>query len=338
MAVAEKTTVEIAQRNPHHQLVVSSVLGALYLFFGMALVFAGLPALWDALFSGEQALIIELNRFLSSAMLLVVTVPTVVGLIVLGRQLLGEHPPPGLRAGAVLGSVGILLIFLLTIGIGNWMADTQLGPIIEMVITLVIAAALLYGLLWLFLKPGFGGWLARLEENGWFHATSFKGNQGVRVRRGTVIALVVLIVCGVYSMIQHGTIREGRWTLNIPFTGEPGRQAATGAQLTLLYHTSITVPLILVVVAGWIAWRIVNWPAFADFLIATEAELNKVSWTARKRLYQDTIVVLVACILMTIFLFAVDVLWIKILSNPVFPVLDVNPLEIKSKQNAPTQW
>lgn len=337
MAVAEKTTVEIAQRDPHHQLVVSSVLGALYLLFGLGLVFAGLPAFWDALFSGERALLMTLNPFLSSALLLIVTLPTSVGLIVLGRQLLGEHARPGLRAGAVLGFVGIFAILLLTVSIGNWMADTQLGPIVELIITLAIGAALLYGLLWLFLKPGFGRWLARFEENGWFHATSFKGNQGLRVRRGTVLALMVLIACGVYTMVTHGSIREGTWTLNVPFTGEPGRPA-TSAQVTLLYQTGITVPLILVAVTFWISWRIVNWPVFADFLIATEAELNKVSWTSRKRLYQDTIVVLVACILMTIFLFAVDVLWIKILSNPVFPVLDVNPLEIKSKQNSPTQW
>jgi preprotein translocase SecE subunit len=91
-------------------------------------------------------------------------------------------------------------------------------------------------------------------------------------------------------------------------------------------------------VAGWISWRIVNWPVFADFLIATEAEMNKVSWTTRKRLYQDTIVVLVTVVLFTLFLFVVDILWIKILSNPVLRVLDINPLEERAKQNAPTQW
>ena len=50
----------------------------------------------------------------------------------------------------------------------------------------------------------------------------------------------------------------------------------------------------------WRAWRgMVNFPAFADFLIATEAEMNKVSWTTRKRLVQDTIVVLTTVVLMT---------------------------------------
>jgi preprotein translocase SecE subunit len=53
---------------------------------------------------------------------------------------------------------------------------------------------------------------------------------------------------------------------------------------------------------------------FADFLIATEAELNKVSWTTRKRLYQDTIVVLVTVVLMAFYLFAMDQVWQHVLS------------------------
>jgi len=58
----------------------------------------------------------------------------------------------------------------------------------------------------------------------------------------------------------------------------------------------------------------VNFPVFADFLIATEAELNKVSWTTRRRLVQDTMVVLTTMLLLTAFLFAMDSLWIKLLS------------------------
>ena len=43
--------------------------------------------------------------------------------------------------------------------------------------------------------------------------------------------------------------------------------------------------------------------------IATEAEMNKVSWPARRRLVQDTIVVLTTVFLFTVFIFLVDVLW-----------------------------
>ena len=51
-----------------------------------------------------------------------------------------------------------------------------------------------------------------------------------------------------------------------------------------MFKVHLVVPLLLSAGLIWFAWRIVNWPTFADFLIATEAEINKVSWTTRKRL------------------------------------------------------
>ena len=79
---------------------------------------------------------------------------------------------------------------------------------------------------------------------------------------------------------------------------QPATGPTSAATVTLLPALQFTVPLLLLAASLWLAWRIVNLPAFADFLIATEAELNKVSWTTRKRLYQDTIVVLVTVFLM----------------------------------------
>ncbi len=79
-------------------------------------------------------------------------------------------------------------------------------------------------------------------------------------------------------------------------------------------------------------------PVFADFLIATEAEMNKVSWTTRRRLIQDTIVVLVTVFLMTMFLFLVDIMWIQILSWPYVGVLQYNPREQQKQQQEKNQW
>ena len=41
---------------------------------------------------------------------------------------------------------------------------------------------------------------------------------------------------------------------------------------------------LLAVVGLWAAYRVVNLPAFADFLIAVEAEMNKVSWPRERAL------------------------------------------------------
>jgi len=82
----------------------------------------------------------------------------------------------------------------------------------------------------------------------------------------------------------------------------------------LLPEIRFTLPLLVFALTLWLGWRIVNMPAFADFLIATEAELNKVSWTTRARLVQDTIVVLVTVVLLAVFLLVADITWSKLLN------------------------
>ncbi|HZT79400.1 MAG TPA: preprotein translocase subunit SecE, partial [Gemmataceae bacterium] len=99
----------------------------------------------------------------------------------------------------------------------------------------------------------------------------------------------------------------------LPKAAPDGPEPASGEtdyrRVTLLPVVMYSVPVLLLAAALWFTWRLVNVPAFADFLIATEAELNKVSWTTRRRLVQDTIVVLVTVVLMTAFLLFADVIW-----------------------------
>lgn len=97
------------------------------------------------------------------------------------------------------------------------------------------------------------------------------------------------------------------------------------ALLPLVPVANFTFPLLLLLVSLWGAWRAVNVPSFGDFLIATEAEMNKVSWTTRKRLVQDTIVVLVFLALLTVFLLVIDLFWSWLLSQSWINVLPAKP-------------
>jgi preprotein translocase SecE subunit len=332
MATAVKTTPETVTRSPQQRLVLNSLLGALYVFFSFALVFVGLPMLWDVL---DLAGVFG-NVMLADALLILVTLPTIVGLILLGLALEGPHPQPGQRAGACIGAFLLFLGMLLTLGIANnYFQASDVGVGVGLVLTLALAGGLLFLLVWTYAKPGFGRWLVHVEEAGWFHAITFKGNQGLRVRRGTLIGLLILGACGLYTMHTHRLLSAGDWEVNLPFSRElfDGRLV-----VPVLFHVNWTLPLVLAVGLLWFSWRVVNWPAFADFLIATEAEMNKVSWTTRKRLIQDTAVVLVTVFLMTIFLFVVDLLWIKILSNPVVDVLKIDPHEEMQKKNQGAPW
>ncbi|HEY2415696.1 MAG TPA: preprotein translocase subunit SecE [Pirellulaceae bacterium] len=63
-----------------------------------------------------------------------------------------------------------------------------------------------------------------------------------------------------------------------------------------------------ILVAGlWLGYRLVNMSTFADFLIAVEAEMNKVSWPSRTELVRASIVVIVLMFGLTMVLFMYDV-------------------------------
>jgi preprotein translocase SecE subunit len=110
------------------------------------------------------------------------------------------------------------------------------------------------------------------------------------------------------------------------------------ATLTLLPNVRFTLPPLLFALGLWLSWRLVNMPVFADFLIATEAELNKVSWTTRKRLMQDTVVVLVTVALLAIFILITDTVWFQALSWDVIGVLQVDKNAKKSKSLTEQPW
>ena len=69
------------------------------------------------------------------------------------------------------------------------------------------------------------------------------------------------------------------------------------------------VPLGILALGVWISFRVVNYPRFADFLIAVEAEMNKVSWPSRTELIRSSIVVIFVIFSLAIILFSYDLLW-----------------------------
>lgn len=152
--------------------------------------------------------------------------------------------------------------------------------------------------------------------------------QGLRVRRATMLGVILLFGAGIYSLYNHGTLvtADSNWSVRLPFTSYV---------LPLLPDIKFTVPLLLAAAGLWLAFRVVNLPVFADFLIATEAELNKVSWPTRKSVVQDTIVVLSTVFLLTIFLFTVDLAWGWILSREPVGVLRVQPQENDQNKKLP---
>jgi preprotein translocase subunit SecE len=77
--------------------------------------------------------------------------------------------------------------------------------------------------------------------------------------------------------------------------------------------TRYGVPALVGVILGWLTFRLLQYPPFVEFLIATEAEMNKVSWTTKADLYRATIVVLATVFIVAVYLFGVDELWSHLL-------------------------
>ncbi len=119
-----------------------------------------------------------------------------------------------------------------------------------------------------------------------FRTELYKKNQGRLTRQLTALGLMAVIGYGL-------------WTL------------AKGPLSTFdSTYIKIGVPLALLVVTGWCVFRAINFPKFADFLIAVEAEMDKVTWSSRSELYRATIVVLVTMFTMAILLFLYDQIWL----------------------------
>lgn len=497
MAVAVKHNQDTSSTGILERLPVALFMGVLYVFGCIGILFPLLDSIWWRYFFPDRS-----NPVAWVALLAVGTL--LAGLLVwVGLFLLGPKPARGLRAGIILTAVGTGLLALASVYLGlaieEWIfvrgTFGDSGHTVGMIIAGVVAGVLLLGFFWLVVQPRSEKFFGEVEDQGWFSFDSYKRNQGQKVRRGTMIGILLIIGFGLTSLNKTLERDPGNWNLHIPFTGKvrvsaftagdnpafkdlrtqewdalnaeaerlhglvadnptlkeqaaqvvstlqkesnltqalvqltelrmalldqridtgepaspipggneiytevdrfalrdmnksfesnwvkvesagfagaerqkevektfyPGAivqksvaeeektkraetrkkleedgqveaaeliqdpktvevKPATGEPeyytLTLLPTVQYTLPALLALITLWFAWRIVNQPTFADFLIATEAELNKVSWVTRRQLYQDTIVVLVTVVLMTIFLLLADIGWSQFLKG-----------------------
>ncbi|MEM1228604.1 MAG: preprotein translocase subunit SecE [Planctomycetota bacterium] len=119
-----------------------------------------------------------------------------------------------------------------------------------------------------------------------FHAGFYKPTQGLIVRRLTALAIAVIVGLGCWRLSGFLPSVMG------------GRSLATNG-----------ISGVLLLAGLWFAFRLVNWPRFADFLIAVEAEMNKVTWPSKDELLRASIVVIFTIFFLAVTLFAFDVLW-----------------------------
>ena len=121
------------------------------------------------------------------------------------------------------------------------------------------------------------------------HTGIYKRSQGRITRQVTWAAMAVSVALGF-------------WQLSTTMIEEWGSDRVVG----------MVVPTVLAAMGCWIAYRLVNFPRFADFLIAVEAEMNKVSWPTRGELVRSPLVVLFTIFALAAVLFGFDAVWTAI--------------------------
>lgn len=137
-----------------------------------------------------------------------------------------------------------------------------------------------------------------------FRVGLYKRTQGRIARQVTFAAAAVCILAGAYQLY--------------------------GSMIMMSQASRLAIPSVMMLVGLWVAYRLVNLPAFADFLIAVEAEMNKVSWPTRAELYRSSVVVLVTVFVLAVLLFVFDFAW-----GQIFMTIDVVPGESMIEQWLP---
>jgi len=116
----------------------------------------------------------------------------------------------------------------------------------------------------------------------------YKPGQGRYVRLGTAggVGVVGLVLCWYLWVLLN------RYLPDSP------------AKIYLEYGVPALVFALIAVAAAWY----LNTPKVADFLIATESEMKKVSWSSKAEVLGSTMVVIVTVVLLALFIYVTDTL------------------------------
>ncbi len=144
----------------------------------------------------------------------------------------------------------------------------------------------------------------------------YKRTQGRLVRQLTALAIAIIVLLGAYSFSSSVMRRVASSAAPLKVKGVY-RESNYFPNAALRYG----LPALVGFVGCWMAYRAVNYPRFADFLISVEAEMDKVSWPSMGELKRGTVVVITVMLSLGIALSLYNWLWlaffrwIKVIEN-----------------------
>ena len=133
----------------------------------------------------------------------------------------------------------------------------------------------------------------------------YKRHQGRIARQATFGALVAILAVAAWRLSQ---------TLSVWYGGAvslgSGTGSLSGADGGVDYGlVRFLIPLGLLALGSWLAFRLVNVPRFAEFLIAVEGEMAKVSWPSTGEVVRSSAVIIFMIFALSAILFLYDLFW-----------------------------
>ena len=117
----------------------------------------------------------------------------------------------------------------------------------------------------------------------------YKRGQGYYIRLYTALALFFIVATGSY-VLNRKLLNTGIWI-------------------------EALVPAAVCIGFGLLIYWLVNTPKIADFLISSEGEVKKVSWSSRKEITASAIIVISVVLTMAVMLWAADMLFSHLFMN-----------------------
>jgi preprotein translocase subunit SecE len=131
-----------------------------------------------------------------------------------------------------------------------------------------------------------------------FSTSVYKRSQGRVTRQVTFLALTAAWGIAVWRLAQI----LPAWFA----TGGPMTQALPADNFGFI---RFGVPLLIFAAGAWLAYRAVNLPRFAEFLIGVESEMSKVAWPSLGEVARSSAVVIFMIFALSFILAAYDLFW-----------------------------
>jgi len=117
----------------------------------------------------------------------------------------------------------------------------------------------------------------------------YKRGQGKYTRLCSAFGVAIVVGLGCWQL--YGKLEAASWGLSNKAT---------------LWIATMVPTALFAILAILISW-LVNKPSVADFMIAAEGEMKKVSWSSKQEITVSTFVVIVVVIIMSILLGTTDI-------------------------------